>query len=177
MGDVSLNSGMAQEKLLALARAKKQPVGPENALANQEIAKSGQERESTHQWGKVEEKGKKDVDYKVLFSATMETSTTTVLTPESVKALKAAQGFKQQLQQKFTGLFEQAYANCFHHNRLVAKVAEFTVGNVLSRLAMTGMSSTELAQMKQDIRVKLIDQNTTAFQQVVYDETMLEIVA
>lgn len=165
---------MAQEKMYALAKKPAQRANPE---AEKEVARQAADRDAFLQWDKVENKGKTEGEFKLSFTPTKETSATTVLTPEAVKATSSTLDLRQNLENKFLELLEQNYANCFHHNRLVAKVAEWSMGNIMSRLALLGMSARELAKAKKRIRKRLIEENETSMNQVAYDETMLEIVA
>lgn len=82
----------------------------------------------------------------------------------------------QELKQRFKKLFVSAYGNIFSHNRLLAKISEWMVGTVMERLALLGISMQELEEIKSNVRMELIEKNQTAMAQVVYDETMLEIV-
>lgn len=134
-------------------------------------------RETSLRWEKVENKGTKETDFQLQFEgATGEIGFTTVTTAKAVKAPSELMDIRNTLQQKFIELLESTYANCFHHNRLVAKVAEWTMGSIMSRLALLGMSVKELEKIKKRIRKRLIEENYTALCQVIYDETMLEIV-
>ncbi len=164
---LALNTGFAQEKMYALAKRAAAPQAqPEEAV----------ERSNDLKWTKAEGGASSEGEYNLSFSSTSELHSTTVVTPNAVKFSGQTFGLKQGLQQKFTELLEQTYANSFHYNRLVAKVAEWTMGNIMGRLALLGMSTKELAKIKRRIRKKLIEQNDAALRQVVYDETMLEIV-
>ena len=171
--DISLNSGLAQEKLYGLP--KRLPIG-NNPAAEKEVASQTVNREAALQWQKVLNQSKSEVDLQLVFSPSSEISSTTVVTPDAVKAPSQTLDIRDKLQQKFVELLEQTYAGSFHHNRLVAKVAEWTMGNIIGRLALLGMSIRELERIKKRIRQRLIAENDTAFCQVVYDETMLEIV-
>lgn len=87
-----------------------------------------------------------------------------------------SQEMLQELKNKFKKMFVSAYSNVFSHNRLMAKVSEWMVGNVMERLALMGISAEELEQLKSEVRTDLICQNHASMEQVVYDETMLEII-
>lgn len=164
---LALNTGFAQEKMYALA---KRPPAPQNQ------PEENVEREDSLKWTKAEGSGESDADFNLAFSSTSELRSSTVVTPQAIKFSGQVFDLKQSLQQKFVELLEQTYANSFHYNRLVSKVAEWTMGNIMGRLALMGMSTKELARIKRRIRRKLIEQNEAALQQVMYDETMLEIV-
>ncbi len=104
-------------------------------------------------------------------------STTT--TDTATKALTTgitSQEMLQELKQRFKKLFISSYNNIFSHNRLLAKISEWMVGNVMERLALLGMSMEELDTLKHNVRMELVQKNQTAMAQVVYDETILEIV-
>jgi len=165
---LALNTGFAQEKMYALA---KRPSAPQQTETEEAV-----ERQDNLKWTKAEGSGGSEADFNLSFSSTSELRSTTVVTPQAVKFSGQAFSLKQGLEQKFTELLEQTYANSFHHNRLVSKVAEWTMGNIVGRLALMGMSVKELAKIKRRIRKKLIEQNDAALRQVIYDETMLEIV-
>ena len=104
-------------------------------------------------------------------------STSTVDTSAKVaRSGVFSQEMLEDLKNKFKKLFISAYSNAFSHNRLMAKVSEWMVGNVMERLALMGISAEELDQLKGEIRADLICQNHTSMEQVVYDETMLEVI-
>jgi hypothetical protein len=168
---LALNTGFAQEKMYALA---KRPLAPQGQqVENNQTIKQNVEREGNLKWVTAEGSGESET---LTFAPTSELRSSTVLTPQAVKSASQVFDLKQGLQEKFIELLEQTYANSFHYNRLVAKVAEWTMGNIMGRLALMGMSTKELAKIKRRIRKKMIEQNATALQQVMYDETMLEIV-
>lgn len=171
--DLSLNMGFAQDKFYAVA---KNMAAAAAQSGQEQTIKPEETRETSLRWEKVTSKGKSEGDQKLTFSLSSELGSTTVLTPDAVKAPASPLGIRQHLQDKFVELLEQTYANCFHHNRLVAKVAEWTLGNILGRLALLGMPPEKLEKIKKRIRGRLIEQNRTALFQVVYDETMMEIV-
>jgi hypothetical protein len=171
---LALNTGFAQEKMYA-ALAKRPPV-PQGPAENNQAIKQNVEQEQSLKWVKAEGSEGSDADFNLTFASTSELRSSTVLTPQAVKSTSQVFDLKQGLQEKFVELLEQTYANSFHYNRLVAKVAEWTMGNIMGRLALMGMSTKELAKIKRRIRKKMIEQNATALRQVMYDETMLEIV-
>ena len=103
---------------------------------------------------------------------------TTSSTGTSAKALKsgsAVDGLKENLKEKFLNIYKSAYGNTKSHNRLLANVAQWMVGNVMERLALMGISHEELEDIKSNVRHELVDKNHTAMEQVVYDETMMEV--
>lgn len=171
----SLDTGFAKESYKAAialnraAAAKQQPQ--DNIITRQE-----EERDSGLQWQEIQNKG--TGEFSLASGPSAAAVVTTVAAPETIKAAPSAQlSVRANLKEKFTGLLEQNYAGCFSHNRLVAKVSEWVVGNVMERLAMLGMSAQELAEIRGRVRENVIEQNGTALAQVVYDETMMEIVA
>jgi|GEM_PF-1726429 len=174
---LDLNTSIAKEHAVL-----PKPVGrpnPQVEAASTQSQKLGEVRDSGVQWERVE--GRNDEKDEPRISSGQEDqvvlSTSTVITPNAVSAPTQVSNLRESLKQKFVQLFEQSYANIFHHNRLVAKVAEWTVGNILERLALLGMSPQELAEIRDRVRENLIAQNYAALRQVAYDETMLEIVA
>jgi hypothetical protein len=170
---LNIGSGLAQEKLYALP--KKLPLAQNPAMQEQAL-KQVADKEAQLNWVKVDNNGKPQAELKLSFSPTSEMSNTTIVTPEAVKAPAELLDIRQSLQNKFMEVLEQTYANSFHHNRLVAKVAEWSMANVIGKLALMGLSPKELEKVKKKIRKRLIEQNRHSLFQVVYDETMLEVV-
>lgn len=152
------------------------PAGEQPQVAQEQAAN----RESGLRWdiedGSVDE-GRRDSLDMELAHDTVAIGHTTVITPQAVRSPSAATSLRQQMRDRFVGLYEQTYSNCFHHNRLVARVAEFTVGNILSQLARVGMSTQELGEIRERVRGELIGQLHTNMEQVAYDSAMMEIVA
>jgi len=176
---LSLNTGMAQSKQYMV---KKPTMGQDPALAAKQAEAKVAEQPAPRQqaglrWERVESKPGQSTEFQLAFEGlTSEIGFTTVTTPQAVKAPSDLQDIRNTMQQKFVELLEQTYANSFHHNRLIAKVAEWTLGNIMDRLARLGMPAKELDKIKRRIRRRLIEENQSALNQVIYDETMLEIV-
>jgi hypothetical protein len=173
MSEFAINVGISNTPK---EHAVKKPETNQNPAAEAKVIEKEASRESSLQWQKVESKNKKGTELE-LSTDTVKINFTTVTAPHAVKAAAPALDLRKNLKDKFTGMLEKSYANIFHHNRLVAKVAEWMVGNIMERLALLGMDPTELASLKDRVREDLVLQNKVAFSQVVYDEAMLEIVA
>jgi len=173
MSEFTINAGISNTHK---EHGLKKPEINQNPAAEAKVIEKEASRESSLQWQKVESKDKKGTDLQLAVD-TVKISSTTVTAPQAVKAAAPALDLRKNLKDKFTGMLEKTYANIFHHNRLVAKVAEWMVGNIMERLALLGMDPTELASLKDKVREDLVFQNKVAFSQVVYDEAMLEIVA
>lgn len=173
--ELSFNLGPKEH---AVAAQKLTPPAPEQAqLAGKAVEAKGEkvEREGGLRWNKEEAVGRQD-ELTLSFESTAY-GPTTVVTPESVAAAgKKEVSRRVDLKGKLANLLGQNYALSFHHNRLVAKVAEWTIGNITERLARLGMSVAEISALKEEIRQDLIRQNRSALAQVVYDEKMLEII-
>lgn len=167
----SLNMSTKEHALLPKQIARQNPQAEAKVIEQQAPREM-----SALRWERVDNKGNKETEFQLQFQGMDEIGFTTVTTAKAVKAPSEVMDIRNTLQQKFVELLESTYASCFHHNRLVAKVAEWTMGNIMSRLALLGMSVRELERIKRKIRKRLIEENHTAFCQVVYDETMLEIV-
>ena len=84
--------------------------------------------------------------------------------------------FREQAQERFTKLFETAYAGSFSHNRLLGKLSELKAGVAMKMLSLLGVSSIGIDTMRGEIRHQLIEQNKTNMAQVIYDKTLLEII-
>jgi len=176
MSELTLNLGPKEHALLP------KPIGKNDGQAEAQAevkAVASQEpiRESNVKLDLVDKKGSKEKECQISYQD--KAIITTVYLPESVRASAPASpvlDLRKNLKEKFLGTFERTYADCFSHNRLVAKVAEWMVGNVMERLALLGMGPQEIGEMKDRVRSNLIEQNQGAIEQVVYDEGMLEIV-
>lgn len=174
MGDFALNVAISDTPKEYAVR--KPSPGSDSAAGAEVVKQEEVSRESALRWEKTESKGKGEKENLRLSVDTVKIGPTTVAAPEVVKAPPVVD-IRRNLKEKFIKLFEKTYANCFSHNRLLAKVAEWMVGNILERLALLGMSPQELAEIKDRVRDDLILQNRVALSQVIYDESMLEIVA
>lgn len=171
MSDISLNVGISnggKEYAACKAQAPRQPQ-------EESVALSQGLRESGFEWS---DNGKSEFSLtsQVADAEMLLTSSATDTSARLIRASTLPQELAQELHSKFKKLFVSSYANVFSHNRLLAKVSEWMVGNVMERLALTGMSPAELEELKGQVRSDLISQNQVGLQQVVYDETMLEIV-
>ncbi|PIS30440.1 hypothetical protein COT42_03050 [Candidatus Saganbacteria bacterium CG08_land_8_20_14_0_20_45_16] len=104
-------------------------------------------------------------------------SATVVALPNAVRppAQPQPQTLREGLRQRMASLYEQAYSNCFHHNGLVARVAEWLMGNAVEQLARTGMGQEELAAIRDRVRLQLRAHVQTNLEQVVYDETVMDV--
>jgi hypothetical protein len=174
MSDFALQTGVSNTPK---EHAVRKPQTAPNPGAEQEVVSKGLRSEAGKQWEKVETKGKKEAELRLALD-TVEIGHTTVVAPETVKAAPQVSELKKGLdglKNKFTDMLEQTYANCFHHNRLIASVAEWSVGNIFERLALLGMSPQELSGIKDSVRENLIVQNRVALDQVFYDETQVEV--
>lgn len=172
---VTLGFGPKENALLAKKLGRNPAAEAETAAA----ASQDEIRDSGLQWEKTEGKDGKEGETRLARDSVSigATTVTATATPEAIRAETATVDIRQSLTNKFVRLYEGTYANCFSHNRLVAKVAAWTTGNILGRLALLGTSPQELAEIRERVRDNLITQNKTAMAQVLYDETMLEIVA
>lgn len=173
---MSISAGISNAPKEHAVRKPQQQVN--NPAADQEVVSKQVRRDSGQQWVEVENKGKKGTDFRLGVDTAEISHTTVVITPEAIKAPSQVSEAKKgldNLKNKFTGMLEQTYANCFHHNRLISKVAEWSVGNIFERLALLGMSPQELSGIKEGVRQNLIVQNRVALDQVLYDETQVEI--
>ncbi|MFH1361975.1 MAG: hypothetical protein ABIH69_04910 [bacterium] len=182
--DLGLNMSFSlnRENAVRSRQPGREAIPQEQAQAQAMQMQEGQEvnRESGLRWniedGSVDE-GRRDSLDMELAHDTVAIGHTTVVTPQAVRSPQAARSVRQQIQERFTNLYEQTYANCFHHNRLVARVAEFTVGNILEQLGRVGMSPEELSGIRDRVRTQLTEQLHTNMEQVAYDSAMMEIVA
>lgn len=170
--NITLNSGMAQEKLYALM---KKPTAANNPGVEQQANAVSQEinRASNLRWAEVKSEGKTEGDLKILASKTSsELASSTVTLPDAVKASYSSADLLDTLRKRFVTTYEKACELSFHFNRLTAKVGEFMAGTCAHFL-----SPEEKAKIKERVRQNMISQNRAALSQVIYDETMLEIVA
>jgi hypothetical protein len=172
MSELALNIGISNgAKEYAIRKPQVAPNPQEEAL----IAGKQGVRESGFEWN---DNGRAEytIASKIDDAEMLLTSSATDVTARVIQSGTISAELSQELHGKFKKLFVSAYANVFSHNRLLAKVSEWMVGNVMERLALVGMSPAELEALKSQVRADLIAQNRVALQQVVYDETMLEIV-
>lgn len=133
-------------------------------------------RESGIEWTRSD-RSEMDISHRIDDAkALLTTSTTDASAKAATRSGMTSQEMLEELKNRFKKTFISAYSNIFSHNRLLAKVAEWMVGNVMERLALMGISPEELEQIKSQVRNELVAQNQSALEQVVYDETMLEIV-
>jgi hypothetical protein len=133
-------------------------------------------RESGFEW--VEnDKSELNLSNQLSESDFLLSTSTTDTSARTARSTNVPQEMLEGLKNKFKKLFVSAYSNVFSHNRLLAKVSEWMVGNVMERLALMGISPQELENLKGQVREDLVCQNRVALSQIVYDETMLEIVA
>lgn len=171
MSELALNIGLSNgAKEYAIRKPQMAPNPQEESLvANQGV------RESGFEWN---DSGRAEytLTSKVTDAEMLLTSSATDVAARVIHSGTLSQELGQELFNKFKKMFVSNYANMFSHNRLLAKVSEWMVGNIMERLALTGMSPAELDALKTQVRTELIGQNQVALQQVVYDETMLEIV-
>lgn len=169
MSDLSLSAGIANS---GKEYAVKKPVAPkpqeESVLASQGMRESGIE------WSK-NEKSEFSLMNQLTESDLMLATSTTDTSARVARSGLFSQEMLTELRNKFKKAFVSAYGNVYSHNRLLAKVAEWMVGNVMERLTLMGISSEELDALKAQVRADLIGQNRHALAQVIYDETMLEI--
>lgn len=151
---------------------------PTDALKPQEEAATLSQglRESGVEWFLNEDSGL-GLSNRISDNDFLMTSSTTDIAVRIAKSGVFSKEMFIDLKKKFKGLFVSAYSNIFSHNRLLSKISEWMVGNVIERLVLLGISPQELGDIKTNIRTELIAKNQTAMSQVFYDETMLEIVA
>ncbi|MFA5114226.1 MAG: hypothetical protein WC529_08030 [Candidatus Margulisiibacteriota bacterium] len=170
MSELALNIGIANSgKEYAVRKPQSGPKPQEEGtLASQAARESGME------WLE-NEKGEVRLSRQVNESEALLTTSTTNTAARVARSAVTSQELIGELRNKFKKAFVTAYSNVFSHNRLLAKVSEWLVGNVMERLALMGISIAELEELKSQVRSDLVDQNHTAMAQVVYDETMLEI--
>jgi len=152
---------------------KTQPNQPKPAEESQLISQGA--RESGVEWGQADGSELNLMD-RVSDSDFLLTTSTTDTSARVASSEPTSSGLVQDLRSKFKKMFAPAYANVFSHNQLLAKVAKWLVGNVMERLALVGMPIAELESLKDQVRSDLVAQNQAGLSQVVYDETMLEIV-
>ncbi|MDD5382128.1 MAG: hypothetical protein PHH60_00510 [Candidatus Margulisbacteria bacterium] len=171
MSELSLNIGISTG---AKEHAIKKPVLAPKPQEEAFVVSHGV-RESGFEW--VEnEKSEVSLMNEISDTELMFTTSTTDTGAKVARSGVFSQEMLQDMKNRFKKLFVSAYSNAFSHNRLLAKVAEWMVGNVMERLALMGISIAELDELKSQVRADLISQNKVAMGQVVYDETMLEIV-
>ncbi|MBU1027168.1 MAG: hypothetical protein KKA31_05495 [Candidatus Margulisbacteria bacterium] len=84
--------------------------------------------------------------------------------------------FKKKLFTKLLETYEEAFKNTFNHNRLVANVAKWTIGNVLEKLVSLGMNQRELGEIRSNIRYAMIEETNQKMSQISYDEALFEVV-
>ena len=174
--ELSMSLGPKEHALLAKKIGRNPAAEAETAVATSR----DEMRDSGLQWEKTEGKNGQEGETRLAGGDSVSIGATTVTataTPAAIKAATATVDLRQNLINKFIRLYEDTYSNCFSHNRLVAKVAEWTTGNIIGRLALLGTSPQELADIRERVRANLITQNKTALSQVFYDEALLEIVA
>jgi len=106
-----------------------------------------------------------------------QTGFSTVVAPQRAKLSDVIANFRDSMKERFSAALKTNYANCFHHNRLIAKVAEWTVGITMGILHRMGIDPAQTDAMLAEIKDDLSQKNEDGMAQVFYDETMLEIVA
>jgi hypothetical protein len=173
MSNLSLNVGVSNMPKEYATRSSQAAPPPQ-----QEATRLAQAlRESGFQWQETS-----NTDHSLStnnisdLEAMLLTSTTTDVGTKAANSGVVSQELLVDLKSKFRKMFISSYGNIFSHNRLLAKVAEWMVGNVMEHLALMGMSLEELEGLKAQVRTDLIHQNKSAMEQVIYDETMLEII-
>lgn len=169
-GQFALNVGVSNSgKEYAIKKPQITPKAQEEAVAVSQGA-----RESGVEW--IEDKNSDlSLSNRIDESDLLLTTSTTAASIKVASSAKPSQGFIQELKDKFKKLLVSAYGNMFSHNRLLAKVSEWMAGTATAQLALMGISTQELEDIKSGVRLELIDNNHVAMEQVVYDETMLEI--
>ncbi|MBN2058438.1 MAG: hypothetical protein JW782_06565 [Candidatus Saganbacteria bacterium] len=172
MTNLSLNVGVNNSaKEYAVRQAQQHQPKPQ-----QEAVKLSEGmRESGFEWVRSD-KNEMSLASRVDDAKMLLTTSATDTSAKVARSGNASQELLSELKNRFKKTFVSAYSNVFSHNRLLAKVSEWLVGNVMEKLALMGISPQELEALKGQVRTDLICQNRTAMEQVVYDETMLEIV-
>jgi hypothetical protein len=171
MSQLALNVAVSNSAKEYAVKKPQQPPKPQ-----EEAVKISQGlRESGVEWFE-NQKSELNLINRLSDSKTLLTTSTTDTSAKVARSGMFSQEMLQDLKNKFKKLFVSAYSNIFSHNRLLAKVSEWMVGNVMERLALMGISPEELEYIKGQVRSELICKNKIAMDQVIYDETMLEIV-
>jgi hypothetical protein len=166
--ELGFNLGPKEHAILA------KRVGRENPQAETEAAavqRQGEVRDSGVQWEKVSHDGGREEEVRVARSDSVSFGATTVTTAEAVSAPTAPLSLRDNLRGRLAASYEKACELSFHFNRLTAKVGEF-----MEQVSAPFLPLEERMAIKERVRHSLIEQNFTAYSQVVYDETMLEIV-
>ncbi|MBI5399357.1 hypothetical protein HZB07_01890 [Candidatus Saganbacteria bacterium] len=171
MSNLSLNVGISNApKEYAARKAQTAPPPQQEALRlTQALRESGFEWQTTDNADHTLKANISDFE-------SLLTSTATDTSARVSRSGLFSQEMLVDLKSRFQKMFVSSYGNVFSHNRLLAKVAEWMVGNVMEQLALMGMSLEELNELKTQVRADLIDQNRSSMEQVIYDETMLEII-
>lgn len=170
MSELALNVGVANSgKEYAIRKPQQAPQQQEQAvLAGQGMRESGVEWQET-----------KNSEFSLmrdaLESQAMLMTSTTDTSAKFARSGMFSQEMLADLKNKFKKAFVAAYGNIFSHNRLLAKVSEWLVGNVMERLALMGIALEELAEIKSSVREEIKCRNRTAMAQVIYDETLHEV--
>ena len=133
-------------------------------------------RESGFQWVS-NDKSELSLTDRISGAEALLTTSTSDTSAKMSRSGSLVQDVATDLKRKFKKMFVSSYSNVFSHNRLMAKVSEWMVGNVMERLSLMGITPGELDSLKGEVRSDLIAQNHTAMEQVCYDKTMLEIIA
>ncbi|MFH1683439.1 MAG: hypothetical protein ABIA67_01005 [Candidatus Margulisiibacteriota bacterium] len=171
MSQLALNVAINNAaKEYAIKKPKQAPKPQEEAIKLSEGL-----RESGFEWSRSE-KSEFSLTSKITDAKTLLTTSTSDTSATAARSGMFTQEMLEDLKNKFKKMFISSYSNIFSHNRLLAKVSEWLVGNVMERLNLMGISPQELDELKSQIRSDLVCQNRGAMEQVVYDETMLEIV-
>lgn len=173
MSNLSLNVGINNA---AKEYAIRKPGQMPHEKPQQEAVKLSEGmRESGFEWVRSD-KNEMSLTSRIDDAKMLLTTSATDTSARVARSGDVSQELVQELKNRFKKSFVSAYSNVFSHNRLLAKVSEWMVGNVMEKLALMGMSPAELEGLKDQVRTELISQNRSAMEQVVYDETMLEIV-
>lgn len=169
--EMSLSTGLAMAKEYAIKKPQLPNPNEDGAKISQ--AASQDVRESGLNWLQ-DDKAEISLSGDISDESSLLSTSTTLNAPslDSVGSPKLLDGLKN----KFRDIFVSSYSNIFSHNRLLSKVSEWMVGNVMEHLALMGMSPQELEGLKGQVRSDLISQNQNALHQVIYDETMHEVV-
>jgi hypothetical protein len=173
MNDFSLNTGIANSGKEYAVRT---PAVGQRAPQEESFVATQGARESGMEWltnGKGESKLSRQIDESMMLLSSSTTSTADRVVRNNV----TSQELIGEMRNRFKKAYVAAYGNVFSHNRLLAKVSEWLVGNVMDQLSNFGIEADELAGLRSQVRSDLIGQNHNAMAQVVYDETMLEILA
>src|SRR3989339_253634 len=170
MADLALSVAISNAPKEYAIKKPAQPQKPQEEA----IAVSQGLRESGIEW--LKEASDLKLSNRISEQEYLLSTSTTDTSVKFVRSGSFSQEMLQELKSKFKKMFVAAYSNVFSHNRLLAKVSEWMVGNVMERLALMGISQEELDEVRGQVRGELISQNKVALEQIVYDETMLEIV-